>query len=315
MVDETFDDLRREYLSDRYMAHLTNKELERRARDVYINCIDLNDEIKPIPTSLKEYGGYFWRQFVHIQEEHKQRFGSTELAFQTKDIRKLLKSYSDSPLYMKILNSRINYHDYAGKPFLYKYGNHSYLKKTLSRGKFRISPATRYRDSSLNYEIRDKELELILNIPPSKYRIRVYDGKTNKSKGEMKINDNKMNIKSLTNYYVVCLSTKLSPRFFINYHYDSCLVIKNPADFIKKLLTNVDERLHGYLNLVGPVNYVDPLFTRVDEVKIFFTKHFRYTYQQEFRLVWVPARNINKLQKIDLEIENLASECELIKLF
>ena len=41
--------------------------------------------------------------------------------------------------------------------------------------------------------------------------------------------------------------------------------------------------------LDGPVSYIDPFFGRFHQLVPEFCKHFRFGYQKEYRLIWLPS--------------------------
>ncbi|HEX5081915.1 MAG TPA: ABC transporter permease [Blastocatellia bacterium] len=61
-------------------------------------------------------------------------------------------------------------------------------------------------------------------------------------------------------------------------------------------------RYGGDSNLIG--NPAPP--------SVYFAKHFRYWYQQEYRVVWTPPTPIAKLPPLDVEMGNLKDICEII---
>lgn len=64
----------------------------------------------------------------------------------------------------------------------------------------------------------------------------------------------------------------------------------------------------------GPAKYIDPNLPEKGFPIIPLIKHYRYTYQNEYRLCWVPTVYSNKLTYADLQIGSLESEAELIVL-
>jgi hypothetical protein len=63
---------------------------------------------------------------------------------------------------------------------------------------------------------------------------------------------------------------------------------------------------------VGAVKYLDPLNTMPDKIKLFFSKHFRYAYQNEFRVAWLPQKPISKLQPLFISLGSLEDIAEIL---
>jgi hypothetical protein len=63
----------------------------------------------------------------------------------------------------------------------------------------------------------------------------------------------------------------------------------------------------------GGVEYRDPYFPTKDP-NVIFTKHFRYSYQRELRMIWVPPKPQENLTPIHVRLGDLSSFCELMSL-
>ncbi len=87
-----------------------------------------------------------------------------------------------------------------------------------------------------------------------------------------------------SNYYVNCLSTAAEHRLFDDFEENACLVIREPREFIARLKLAAKEVLSEWKIGSGPVVYVDPYFTDWSQLHIPMTKHFRFSYQWEYRL-------------------------------
>jgi len=64
----------------------------------------------------------------------------------------------------------------------------------------------------------------------------------------------------------------------------------------------------------GPANYVDPLLPRSADVFVPLCKHFRYSYQEEYRFCWLPSPPVQKLSYVDIRLGSLADIAELVVL-
>src|SRR6266853_4020547 len=91
-----------------------------------------------------------------------------------------------------------------------------------------------------------------------------------------------------TDYYVYCFSDLFDFRLFDDFEGDACLVINNPKQFTDRLLCAGFQKFPDWLAQVDTVDYLDPLRTKPGTIRPFFSKHFRYSYQTELRIVWLP---------------------------
>jgi len=300
------------YRKERYMDHLSETDLYIRAKDILINCIEINKDGKFAADLSDDYGQFFWVRWTHIIEEYRIRYGSFRPMFDKQNVDGLCipKNFT----LINKANLKINQVDKNSKPNLYKYGKLEYLKQYLKNGNIRISPASSYKDPSLNHAINDDELNFISQNHPSKLKMEVFD-KFGNFKGLVKPLEGKLTFTSTTDYYVFCMSTILSPRLFVDFdNADGCLIIKNTTVFLKKLLEGFLKSNNNYLGQIGVVKYVDPIFANYKEYDQFYSKHFRYAYQRELRVSFIPGKDIKQLEYKVLQLGNLEDCCELIEI-
>ncbi|MGI8733749.1 MAG: hypothetical protein ACR2LM_10670 [Pyrinomonadaceae bacterium] len=199
--------------------------------------------------------------------------------------------------------------------FLLKYGQTRFLQPLLEKGIVRIAPAAMYDDPSLSPAVRDTELEISIAALPSEVKLVAYDGKTGQLKGPVHPKGNiTMTAKARSNYYVLCLAAAFSLRMFGDFNADSCLLIKDPVRFVETVQRAFDEKLPGWDSLGWGVSYIDPFQAKSARPDVHFSKHFRYAYQKEYRIVWLPPTKQTSLDPIFLELGNLEEYCELIRL-
>lgn len=202
-------------------------------------------------------------------------------------------------------------------PILVKYGKREFLEPMLSSGQIRIAPASFYNDPSLNPATKDDELTLWFDHDHSTTQIKVLDSNTGKTKLTFSREDVlglQLGTRSTTNYYVFCVAYSLSPRLFLDFSSDACLIIRKPGEFCEKLRRAVAESIPDFECIAGTVDYHDPVLRSPDKVHVFFAKHMRYAYQKEMRMVWVPPNNRKELEPLSFEIGGLNDFCELIEL-
>ena len=180
----------------------------------------------------------------------------------------------------------------------------------------RVSLASTYNDPSLNTAQKDSELSLGFQIDASGMTAKSEDGQ---DLGP--IHSAKLSLDAPADYYVFCCSHTFDFRLFGDFDADSCLVIDDSQRFAKELETELAELVDiegmGY----GPVQYIDPvrgahLYFREERPIVQMSKHLRYFYQNEYRLVWVfdPKRLVSPIPHLDLVLPGLPEYSRLEKL-
>src|SRR5258708_1101469 len=200
-------------------------------------------------------------------------------------------------------------------PYVVKLGKAVYLEETFSTGRWGISPASSYSDSSLNHAQRDSELELTTYALKSEVKLRAYDRKTGKFTSDLEpLGDVTVTSRSSTDYYVSCLSSRLELRLFDDFDADSCIVIQDPLAFGSRVLQAAKKRFAGWRGRFHDVSYVDPYNYPPDDIDLYFAKHFRYWYQREVRVVWLPDTPQNNLDHVFIELGDIKNICTFERL-
>lgn len=301
---------RMQYHSRRYMEHLSDDGIEQRVRDVILNQTVLTEENKIGLHPINKEGEYWMVMWTHLLEEFLIRYGPYPAGFDKKLIKNLKLPFSDSPTAEKVCKAVKQLNIEAGK-FLFKYSNIKWIEQTQKKGIVRISPATSYKDASLNPAVHDEELEFSIQPRPSEIKIEVIDHHTGKSKGFVNPIENKITKATDTNYYVYCLSYILTPRLFLDFEADACLIITKPNHFIDKVITAFGRQNPGWVGAFKTVNYLDPLNSSFGNIEIYSNKHFRFSYQKEVRFIGLPPKKVKELDHQYLEIGSLEDCSEI----
>jgi hypothetical protein len=304
---------RQQYRLRRYMEHLNEDDLQKRANDIFINLTLLNEDAKislPKLSSDTEKWIILW---THLLEEFVIRFGPYPAGFTNgfmKDVRIPDPRSPNAPKAAKAVKvTSLPQGDY-----LFKYSKAKYLKSLLSEKKLRISSAASYDDPSLNPAIRDEELEISINPLPSEIKAKAYNGKTGKYKSNIQPKNIVYTARAKTNYYVYCLSLSFTPRLFFDFDADACLVIQKPNDFQEMILSSFESKMLNWSGGGESVNYIDSLNCPMMDIDIFSSKHFRYSYQKEYRLIWLPPEPKQKLDYVWIDVPDINEYCYLINL-
>ncbi len=195
---------------------------------------------------------------------------------------------------------------------MFKYCNIIWIEQTQKKGIVRISPAISYNDPSLNPAVYDEELELFIQPHPSEIKLEVIDQHTGKTKGFVKPVGSKITKTTETNYYVYCLSSIFTPRLFLDFEADACLIITKPKHFIDKVITAFERQNPGWVNTFKTVNYLDPLNSSFSQIEIYSCKHFSFSYQKEVRFIGLPPKKVKVLDHQYLEIGSLEDCSEIV---
>ncbi len=304
---------RREYQLNRYMKNLTDIEAEQRAKDIFINYFAL-DHLCRITMRFPFDDKDFWlSRGTHLLEEFSIRFGPYPSGFDSGFLRQMAFPNPNDRAAPAAVRAVKGFPRLSRGSYLVKYGKYRYLKDAHENGRIRIAPASSYRDPSLNPAVQDDELRL--RIPLQGDTRLIFTDPRGGTK-DMRVEDSAWVIEG-NDYYVYCLSESLDSRLFLNFEADACLIVTDPAAFMHRINAAVFERLPASKHSAGRPAYVDPLMVGVQEVRgsrVSSLKHFRYAYQQEFRLVWDGGEEQPGLDTLLVEVGELRQFTELLQL-
>ena len=202
-----------------------------------------------------------------------------------------------------------------------KYGDLKYLRASLKNGIFRISPASSYDDSSLNSARRDAELER--HLVDTAFETTATLGPRGDKFSDEEREFYTTSVRSAVDYYIFCAAAGYELRLFDDFEANACLVITDSIRFLSRMKDAVKEVLPGWHYGNALVRYIDPVQHlsgrgAIDEQKFspFLCKHFRYCYQHEVRVAWLPPQPIDQgpLEHLVVTLGNLEDYCELVEL-
>ncbi|MFH1309763.1 MAG: hypothetical protein ABIH85_03675 [Candidatus Omnitrophota bacterium] len=296
---------REQYQRRRYLQYVNEEELGQRLRDIINNSIILTEKGQCASRLHSEGGGYWMMKLTHIHEEYLLRECDVPDDV-LKDINLPKFTYPEAPKSALKVKGK----DLVPGEYLIKYGKVEHLKKIVEEGIIRIAPASSYNDPSLNYAIRDDELTLRTYGLPQEVKMAVKDNKTGEEKGPLVPTSNiTYSSECKTDYYIFCLSMIYDYRLFDDFDKaEGCIIINKPGDFLHRIKCTAPQVLSEWKMFNMAVTYLDP-FNSQEEEHIpfpFFTKNFKYAYQFEYRLVWLPLYSTFK-EKIDHLFLNIGS--------
>jgi hypothetical protein len=291
------------------MQHIDQNEIQQRVRDILTNITILTSEGKLGFLPLGQECVYWMRLWTDVLEELSLRGGGfTEGFLEGTPIPNA--SWPALPRAVAALGNR----EFDSGKYLFKFGKEKHLRRFLHSGDIRISPASYYSDPSLNYAIQDDELSFTISASAEGASIQKLDQATLKPIGEKIPAVGKLTLthRVPTDYLVSCFSKKYTLRSFDDFEADCCLVIKDNKKFMQRLFNGVPANVSCSSIRIDSIKYLDPLNTNPFQVEPFFSKHFRYSYQNELRVVWLPSNPMQKMQPIYASIGSLEDIAELL---
>lgn len=182
---------------------------------------------------------------------------------------------------------------------LFRFSETRWLIPMLRQGKFRLSPARIYDDSTLGAARADDELRKSRFASGRHVKITTQHGH------EIPVIGNLREDVISPNYYVLCGSCDYRPSFFEEFSdSDACLVIHDPDTFAARLESALASVLPGWYFHHNPVEYYDP-YERSSPNSVFDTnicKDFRFAYQMEYRWLCLSFEGLEATDPVDVEL-------------
>lgn len=306
---------RRQYRAKRYCLHLSQDELNRRIRTVIINMLLLTDDVK-IGVLQIEFEGSRWIElWAHVLEEMCLRHGPYPNGF----TREILHSDTEPfPNFVGELGRKaaavLSGKGLKSGKFFIKFGKADHMQSLYERGAMRVQSASYYATPNHNGAVRDDELSLPISLALTREDII----KIVKNPQDVPIRqiDHRFDIKyqSETDYWLYCVTTSVEPRLFVDFGANSCVIIKDQDHFQRLLALQSAVAFPNTAHRHGKAIYVDPQLPTTAVIDVPMSKHFGYTYQDEYRFVWRPNTPLSNLPFVDLELGSLKDFAELVVL-
>lgn len=299
--------VRTDYARDRYMAHLSRDALGQRMTDCVNNLHVVNDRNQVSLEADDMLTHYWFARLAEIMAEMQLRYGPYPAGYD--------QLVANSERVGSLNESKWRFHGPlvppAGlsRPFIVKYGERCFMQPMLEHGRVHVSPASRYAEASLNPAMRDDELTADLDVDD--FGLPAFAGQPGPVAART-WRRHTVRVLLQTNYYVYCTSRRFATRLAHDFDADCCLVIHDPDAFAARLTRAVSDQLPGWTPRIARVEYFDPMWVNVREVEVLTWKHFRYAYQQEERLAWLPPEPKQDLVAIDVEVGPLTDIATLV---
>lgn len=300
---------RREYYHYPYLILETDAQIVERFSDLMANIIDISKDCKIVPTPGMQNDARFMRLFTEIIEETNWRGALTRdvIGDANNPIREYFKD--GTPLGCRMFGDR----DHIPGKWIVKYSKEKYVKDMLEYGRFRISPASEYSKGSYIKAIKDLETARPYKLKALSDLLKGND--TVKAQGmTMKIQNGFIPLEFMVDDYFLFSSCKeIDRRMPTDFEADAALVVKNRAEFVRRLKGAMLQQFPTWQFLEGEVYYYDPYNDIPRSRNQEFWKHFSYSYQKEHRCVLRPRQqHFGELAPFFVEVGPLGDIAEAI---
>ena len=299
--------IRLEYERDRYLRHLDDARLRRRGKDIFRNLHQI-DGIGRVTLEQTEVTGHWMRVFTELLHEVQLRGYGPE--FLGRGIREgiPLPTAEAAELFRNAAGT-VNAVVPPSYPYLVKYLKPEYAHDAITRGKILLNPASRYRDPSLDPARFDEELMRNIDVDMSLFPF-VRDGRNTFQGGP--VGRLPQALAFSRNFLVYCLSGRLRTRLFADFDVTAALIIKEPDEFLSRLIGAARLQLPGWIVHARRIEYYDPLNVSPGEVRPLFWKDFAYAYQEEVRIACTPPPDLTEVARVFLELGPLGEIADII---
>jgi len=284
---------RLQYREERYLRDLSVAELFERAGDLMTVSLKHSPDGK-IALVANRHAHSEIERFTHVLEEFKIRGINWQPGF----VKRLQLPKPNSAKVRRGLE--VLRHRNLPDAILVKFGTLRHMTSLFFEGKGRISLARTYADPSLGYARVDDESQISVYVHPmDSHRLMVVTHNDTGSRGEdvevPYLGSVQINLQATSDFYVYCMAKSCDVRMFDDFttatsEVDACVIITDPDEFKRRISEATSPMLSGWNLLDDSVTYVDPFFARFHLIAPHFCKHFRFGYQKEHRLLWLPSK-------------------------
>jgi hypothetical protein len=307
------------YREQRYARHLSQPELDRRIRDIILNLLTATiggigfRATEIAPDEIANESTVWLEKAAHMLEEMELRHGPFPAGFTRDTLHKEPLPDFASELAAKAAQ-RLAAIDIGPGEVLIKYGKRQYMESLYDSGALRIQPATYFADTNHNEAIQDDELNLALAYAVSREELMTLVTNPQILPSDAADQRLDLTLRWPSDYWVYCASRSIAPRSFVDYGADSCVIIRDRQRFERMLHDASLKKLSGTALQSNPVEYIDPILLTSPTKILPFLKHFRYTYQSEYRFCWFAPHAIPRAKHCDVQIGSLREFSDLIVL-
>lgn len=304
---------RKQYRANRYARHLSRQELNKRIRDIFLNMLLVTPEAKIGVLMPDKTGAEWMEKWTHVLEEMVCRYGPYPAGFD----RDILHSepFPDfaSELATKGANRISALGLRPGQVFM-KYGRRDFMESLVERGALRLQPGSFFSKPNLNQAVRDDEMSVPVSFMLTREQIVRLVKNPEDVPAEILEQRLDFTFRSTADFWLYCLTVSIEPRLFVDFEAEACVVIRDRAEFGRRLLKAATPYTGKTDVRQAKANYVDPLLPRSPKIFTPLAKPFSYSYQLEYRFCWLPSPPREKVEHIELVMGPLHDIAELIVL-
>lgn len=304
----------RGYNENRFLRHLSEAELQQRVRDVMLNMLSLTPGAKiGVGSPDDPEAQRFLLRWTQVLQEMRLRYGPYPNGFTNGFIRE-----EPLPDFVGELGRKAAgvYTRLGLDPHntLIKYGKPQYMAALLSQGQARIQPASFFKANHLNGAVRDDELNLALSMVISREDVVPLVQNPQDVPNDAGDQVFHARYQALGDYWLYCVTQSLEPRLFVDFDAYACVIIKNKKAFTNRLQRAAAAKMMAHTSAYGPAVYIDPHQPDTARIDMPFAKHFRYSYQREYRVAWLPNAPTPTLAPVDVVMGPLDDIATLVEL-
>jgi hypothetical protein len=293
------------YRETRYLENKSADFINDRFKYLMANMLKLTDSGKLAFPDVKGPGGQIWEAWTHIHEEYALRGTGLPAAGDIGLAPSVKPTYPNTP--KGLANYQARTRRETGQ--IFRFSQRRHLQSALDGGLVRLNAASSYSDPSLNLAMRDEELSFVYHVMPKDVKIRTQDGQLL----PFQFREAEVKFGVPGDFHALCLSWKFNLRLFDDFGADTCLVIYDAIRFIDAIKAAVKALNPEALVGAKGVTYIDPCRPGPDRPPLPFAKHFKFFYQDEFRVVVVyPGSTATSLPPLDVQIGPMKDYAELI---
>ncbi|MGI3163904.1 hypothetical protein [Pseudooceanicola sp. 200-1SW] len=267
------------YHQTRYLRRASDAELEQRLADIVNNTVRVGVDALIVPVKGQTFAELCLR-LTECTEELRIRHGIYSAKFTGRPFKEILPF--DEPRRARIKR--------AAQPFsaapprcLLRFGRLDHMQGLYNEGELMIQPAKRFMDSDI-FAVQDDECSIEVKGILSTEEVRRVVANPQDVPDEER--DHVINIRlNIDGYGLYCLGKTPELRMIADWGATGAVIINHPAEFEKRLLCAVGQQFPGARSYFADVNYLDPYFPPPGVPNVAKTKHFRYAYQDERRLI------------------------------
>ncbi|MBL8724061.1 MAG: hypothetical protein JNK49_08440 [Planctomycetes bacterium] len=298
----------REYDRRRFLSNFSAEALGQRFDDIIANSVALRGVPPRLAAHADEPRMRYWgRKLTHVSREFEHRGVRP-----SSDLRAI--PLATDPKAQRAARVCADW-GMPPKGCLIKYGERRYLREFVEHGRLLLRPASFYRSTDLAQGIRDDELQFDRTVAADRMpSMTVYDGKSLQVKATGVRPFSMTQITRMeTDFYLYCASLAWDPRLFLlDPRYDAAVVIHS-REVLQRVDREVRRNRAEFIEFPPfEVDYVDPVEATDADCHLPLVKHFRFSFQQEARAVWVPVAFQPTLPEITVEVGDLRGQVTLV---